>query len=55
MGIRRLELGKISKEKRQDRAKIEKMRDVPRILGPCRRYDRERAANNPASRGLEEG
>ena len=51
MSIRRLKMGKMSEQMRQDVAKMRKMRDVSSVLGPCRRYDREQAANNPASRG----
>ena len=51
MSIRWLKMGKISDKMRQDVAKMRKMRDVSSVLGPCRGYDREQSANNPASRG----
>ena len=44
-------MGKISDKMRQDGGKMRKMEDVSSVLGPCRRYDPEQAANNPASRG----
>ena len=55
MSIRRLKMGKMSEQMRQDVAKMRKMRDVSSVLGPGRRYDLERAAHKFASRGPGEG
>ena len=51
MSIRWLKMGKMSDKMRQDVAKMRKMRDVSSVLGPCRGYEGEQVANNPASRG----
>ena len=45
MSIRWLKMAKISDKMRHDVAKVQKMRDVSSVLGPCRAYDREQAAN----------
>ena len=55
MSIRRLKMGKISEQMRQDVAKMRKMRDVSSVLGPCRPYGGEQAANKFAGRGPGEG
>ena len=55
MSIRWLKMGKISDKMRQDVAKMRKMKDVSSVFDPDRRYEGERPANNPASRGPGEG
>ena len=46
MSIRRFKMGLISVRMRQDGGKMRKMKDVSSVLGPPRRHESVRVANN---------